>query len=418
MNRGSKMSINKIKFFIALIFVLIFLAVFFMFSEGPPLLGVKFDQTKNEDISRSFQSGRPGPKGAIDNYLSPIFEKLSLNPHNGIDENLGAKYTIMDSSEITEFFKTLRSPNGIYFESIDISSDPVVFIKKVTNKSGNGIIAKIEVKKEKILWFPGSLFSKPFMFFMIMMVTSGIAVYFIFSFYRLAVDAQTESQKHQSIQRLSRGLAHEIRNPLNAMRMSLEMINRGIAPVEMENKAEVDEYMAILKDEIMRLDGLVNRFMEYSKDIKLNYSKTKIKQLIESAVRVISPLADEKKAAISLAGDLDIEIDIDGDIIYRCILNIIKNAVESIAANGKIEISCHRTKKGCEIKITDDGEGIPAENLSRVFEFYFSTKSEGSGIGLALSKKFIEAHAGTISASSENNLTCFSINLPDRIARQ
>lgn len=411
------MSVKKIKFFIALIFILIFLDVFFMLNEGPPPWEKRFDGSMPGGEDRPPRSVRLDKKN-IDNFLAPILDEISSGSHGPRGGRHDEKYSILDGSEAADSLRKNSASDDFYFESADFSSDPVIFIRKVNKMSGGEVFARIEVKRDKILRPPPLIFSRQFVLFMIMIVISGIAVFFIFSFYRLGVEARSESQKHQSVQRMSRGLAHEIRNPLNAMRMSVEMIGRGIEKVNMEKKEDVDEYMSILKTEIMRLDGLVNRFMEYSKDIKLKYSRSSVKQLIESVVRVIAPLAEEKKASISLDGSADVEIDIDADVIYQCFFNVIKNAVESVDTNGHIGISYSRGRAGgCEIKITDNGGGITAENLPKVFDFYFSTKSEGSGIGLALTKKFIEAHGGGISVSSGEKSTCFTIYLPSEIAR-
>lgn len=417
LNRSGKMNTSKIKLFIALIFILIFIDVFFMLSQNQIRWDKKFGSIQTESESGIFSVIKPSQKGSIDNFLAPIIDEISSNPRNGINEKQDTKYTILDSDEVMHVFKNSYSSAGVYFESVDFSGDPVIFLRKITTKSGRDVFARIEVKREKILKFPGLVFSRPFIFFVIIIIISFIAMYFIFSFYKLAVDSRSESQKHQLIQRMSRGLAHEIRNPLNAMYMSLEMIGRQLKPLPDEKVTEINGYMAILKNEILRLDNLVNRFMEFSKDVKLNYSVVSIQQLIKSVLCVMSPLAEQKKASIIFNSDSDVKIEIDCELIYQCIMNIIKNAVESVEEGGRIEISYAAGAIDCEIKIINDGEEITAENIPKVFDFYFSTKSEGSGIGLALTKKFIEAHFGVIRVSSEKSSTCFTVNIPLKAKR-
>ncbi|HOD39174.1 MAG TPA: ATP-binding protein, partial [Candidatus Wallbacteria bacterium] len=184
-----------------------------------------------------------------------------------------------------------------------------------------------------------------------------------------------------------------------------------------ESDKELKECLDIIREEIKRLDETVTRFMQYSKDIKLNRESTDINKLIQRAINIMTPVFEQKKARVvfnAAGANENLNCSIDGVLFYQVILNIVKNSAEAVFENGNVSAVSYRERDKINIKIANDGPEIAQENLSKIFDFYFTTKIEGSGIGLALSKKIIEAHGGDISVKSDKNETCFLISIPCR----
>jgi len=383
------MDLQRQKLYIILIFLLIFFVVLFIGSEPR-------------------QRSKPGQRYIIDNLLPPIIEEIKKNPVAGRYEKQDYSYTIFDASRVREIFDECVAENDSYHDN---AADSYIYVRKIKVSASEEILARIEIKRSLNTYFFNFLYSKKIIVLSIFIAIAGIAVFFIFASYRHALDAQSENQKYLAVQRMSRGLAHEIRNPLNSMYLSLDLISRHDECSGCEKNDELGECLGIIKSEVRRLDDLVKRFMDYSKDIKIKRSRQSLKDIVQSVISVLSPLALEKKAVIKFDGS-DIEAAIDHDLVYQSIFNVMKNAVEAVQNGGRIDISYSIQGRFVEIRVVDDGEGIKEADMPKIFEFYFSTKNEGSGIGLALARKFIDAHGGSISAVSEKNNTCFLIKLP------
>jgi signal transduction histidine kinase len=383
------MDFKKQKIFIFLVFVLMFFVVIFMGSEPQ-------------------QRSKPGQRYMIDNILSPAVEEIKKTPAPGRYEKRGYSYTILDTAEVPAFLKEFVSDNDSYY---DADIDSYVFVRNINTSGSEEVYAKIDIHRGFETYFFSFIYSKKIIVLSILMTIAGIAVFFIFTSYRHALEARSEGEKYTSVQRMSRGLAHEIRNPLNAMYLSLDLISRDRKCAECGNNEEFSEYLGIIKSEVRRLDDLVKRFMDYSKEIKINRRKESLKELSYMVSSVLTPLAAEKKVAIDLKCP-ELELDIDHDLIYQSLLNVFKNAVEAAKPGGTVRLYYEVSASFVDIFVEDDGEGIKPSNMPKIFDFYFSTKTEGSGIGLALTRKFITAHGGNISATSENNMTRFKITLP------
>ncbi|MEZ7891735.1 MAG: HAMP domain-containing sensor histidine kinase [Candidatus Wallbacteria bacterium] len=338
-----------------------------------------------------------------------IIKEIPANQAKGKYDMPNYSYSILETEEIKNLISADIMSIGTYFRPYD---ECVIFIKKINENTPNEKYVLLELKKGPERGFMNMLYAKRIMTFTILMFLAGVFVFSIFSSYKNAIEAKNENQKYLDVKRMSFALAHEIRNPLNSMHLSLELMKTNNESFDHLKQSENDECINILQFEIKRLDELVKRFMEYSKEIKLKYVKTSVNKLINSIIAVLTPIAAEKKVAIELKLINDIDINIDFDLIYQSFFNIIKNAIEAAPNDGFVKIECVKVNSNVEIKVADNGPGIIPEMLPRIFDFYFSTKEEGSGIGLALTKKYIESHGGKISVFFENDCTCFKIVLP------
>lgn len=214
-----------------------------------------------------------------------------------------------------------------------------------------------------------------------------------------------------AIENLASGVAHEIRNPLNGISTLLQQLIWEYRPAE--NSADFDSLGTILQSEIRRLNQIVENFLNYARPYQVNSTRF----AAQTFWAEISPLIHEeiKQKNITLQADIaDVEIQADYSGLKQILLNLLKNSIEAIdLPNCRIQVAVFQEKEQICLKVIDTGSGISAENLKNIFNPYFTTKSGGNGLGLAIAAKIIAEHGGTISAKSEPaKKTEFEIRLP------
>jgi len=232
------------------------------------------------------------------------------------------------------------------------------------------------------------------------------------------IDGLMESYRNSkldTISELTRSVAHEIKNPLHSMQLHLTLLQNEIGELDPAKKGELEKTIGIVSEEAARLDTLTNNFLKLDPTKDRVYSETNIHEVLDSIVEILKPEFDEKQISFLSAYDKRMpKIKIQKDKMRQCILNIIKNAIEANdKKNGKISIKTTRQGNACVITIRDDGKGIPAENLAKIFDMYYSTKSGGNGLGLAMAQEIIHEHGGMIrAASAEGKGSEFTLLLP------
>ncbi len=217
------------------------------------------------------------------------------------------------------------------------------------------------------------------------------------------------------IGRLASGIAHEIRNPLNFINLSIDYLREKYAPVEPGGREEYTGILTTIKDELARLNRLVSSFLSYGRPAKLKLRQIDLRGLIEEVRSLVATRMVQQGIDFELAVPTGAEtvITVDPELIKTCFSNLMINAVEAMSEGGRLSISLQPNDHEMNISFTDTGEGMTAETIDRVFEPYFSTKETGVGLGLPLTKKIIEEHGGHISVSSSpQNGTSFLVMLP------
>lgn len=241
---------------------------------------------------------------------------------------------------------------------------------------------------------------------------------------RLGHLRELESQLHQAEQsavvgRLASAIAHEIRNPLNYINLTLDHLRTAFAP-EDEKKRETFERLALqLKAEVARINTRISEFLSYSRPSALEMQPLDLRATAEDALRMVEVKAAESniKTRVEQIGDVSPVIG-DAEALRSVFTNLIINSLQAIDGEGgslTITISDENSGHHAKIEITDTGRGIAVEDISKVFEPYFSTKETGTGLGLAIVKKAIDDHGGTISVrSKQGSGTTFTITLPTK----
>jgi nitrogen fixation/metabolism regulation signal transduction histidine kinase len=212
-----------------------------------------------------------------------------------------------------------------------------------------------------------------------------------------------EAEHLSGLGQFSRNMAHEIRNPLNFINLSIDHIAEKYKPAEIEKQEKFDNLLTGVKQEIQRLNKLVNDFLDYSRPLKLNKKRVRIDKLLEDVNDLVWARAEAEKINIVKEYSAKTELDIDPDLFKSCILNVVSNAFHAMGkphGGGILSIKTEVSGDEFILLIADNGEGVSPENLSRIFEPFFSTRQNGLGIGLPMTKRVIEEHGGRVEFSS------------------
>jgi two-component system sensor histidine kinase HydH len=211
---------------------------------------------------------------------------------------------------------------------------------------------------------------------------------------------------------LASGLHHEIKNPLTALSIHIQLLEEGLAKTAPRDS--VDELVGVLKTEVCRLNGVLESFRNFANLQHLSLRPTDPLTVIEDVIRLIQPQASEQRVQISLLHsqqELPL-VPLDAEKIEQVILNLMINALDPMPDGGTLKISAAVVQGEFHISIGDSGSGISPEARKHIFQPYFSTKTKGSGLGLALSEKLINQHGGRIDYRTGPEGTTFEIAVP------
>ncbi|MCX5811962.1 MAG: ATP-binding protein [Proteobacteria bacterium] len=259
-----------------------------------------------------------------------------------------------------------------------------------------------------------------FLFILVLLAISGaMSTYAIFLLERRHEKRVREFEKELemkerlvSLGKLASGMAHEIRNPLNAVSMSIQRLKREFLPIE-EKKDEYYQFIDIVRSELSRIDRIVEEFLLSTKS-HAPFFHENLYNIIEEVVVILREKAASKgiDIIINKAG-CDIVIQSQKERLKQALYNIILNGIEAIDNSGSIDITTVVKDGNVDISVRDTGQGIKGTELLRIFEYYYTTKDKGIGLGLPISYTIIKDHGGGIRAFSDAGKgTTFLISLP------
>jgi PAS domain S-box-containing protein len=217
------------------------------------------------------------------------------------------------------------------------------------------------------------------------------------------------SERLAALGRVTAGVAHEVKNPLNSMRLWLENL-KGYIPAGEEPQQAV----RVLDAEIDRLDTVVKRFLDFTRPVEMHLEESSLADLIQDVLDAARPELEAGK--VSLETHLSPSVPaalVDRQLLHQALLNLILNAIEAMHGGGTLTVDLERRGDNAEIRVRDTGRGIAPEHRARIFQLFFTTRPGGSGIGLASAFRTVQMHDGSIDYDSEvGRGTTFRIDLP------
>lgn len=222
-----------------------------------------------------------------------------------------------------------------------------------------------------------------------------------------------KNEKLTAMGELASGVAHEIRNPINAIGMIAQRLNKEFSASD--NQPEYLEITGLLRNEVSRINKIITQFLDYAKPLELNIRNVELKKFFNEIVILFSAQAEQKQIKFTIQGENNKHFRFDPDLIKQALINIIQNAFEAVSEKGMVEISYKVENNNFIIAIHDNGKGISPQNQKRIFDLYFTTRSDGNGLGLSIAQKIIAQHNGSIILSSVvNKGTTFKIIIAEK----
>jgi len=218
------------------------------------------------------------------------------------------------------------------------------------------------------------------------------------------------SRRLAAIGRLTSGVAHEVRNPINAIMVHLEVLREKIKQIDPESKRHMD----VIGSEIQRLDRVVQTLVDFTKPVELRLGDTDLRRIVEDVSVLAAPEA--ARHGVTVGCELPAEalvVKADADLVKQAVLNIALNGIQAMPDGGALNLAARREDDAIEIEVRDQGPGIPPEIREKIFMLYFTTKKSGSGIGLAMSYRVMQLHNGSVEFESEpGQATVFRLRFP------
>lgn len=231
---------------------------------------------------------------------------------------------------------------------------------------------------------------------------------------KLSISNQLDvSERLSALNRLTGGVAHEIKNPLNSIGLHLEILKERIG----DNDALAADELRILRDETRRLDRVVKTFLDFTKPVELKLAPLDLFELIDGLIQFLMPEAQSRNIAIEVeCVQHPAMIRGDSDLLKQAALNLIRNAMEAMGEGGMLRVRVIEAAGQIVLEIEDQGVGIPPESREKIFQLYFTTKAKGSGIGLAVTYRVVQLHNGSIDFRSTPGAgTTFELRFPELV---
>ncbi len=222
-----------------------------------------------------------------------------------------------------------------------------------------------------------------------------------------------QAEKLASIGRISAGIAHEIRNPLTSVKLNIQKLHQSDNLNDMEK-----EHLNLSQEGIKHMEKSIKDLLDFTRASELNLDQFSIVQILDESIKMLSDSLDQKKVVLETNyPDKLPQVFVDGDKLRQVFLNVLRNAYEAVHEGGKISISVflleERPGKIIKVVITDNGSGIPEKDREIIFEIFYTTKTTGIGLGLAIARKILEQHKASIRVDETiNKETVFEILIP------
>jgi signal transduction histidine kinase len=229
------------------------------------------------------------------------------------------------------------------------------------------------------------------------------------------------SRRLAAIGRLTAGVGHEVKNPINAMVVHLELLRGKLTAGGSEAFGGAQRHVDILAGEMQRLDRVVQTLADFSRPMELHLREHDLRNVVGVVMELTAAEMEENGVRVTVEAPTEpMMVRVDAEQMQQALLNLLLNGMQSMSSTGggALRVRLRRDHQFAVVKVIDEGEGIPAELLPRIFELYFTTKPKGSGIGLATTYRILQLHGGAMEvvsiadAASPERGTTFTLRLP------
>jgi len=228
---------------------------------------------------------------------------------------------------------------------------------------------------------------------------------------RARLEDQIEvAAKLGALGKLTSGVAHEVKNPLNAMVLQLELLKTKLG----EERERVAPQLKVLSAELRRLDRVVKTFLDFTRPVELHLMEVELPTLVREVFTLAEPQAAQNNVKLVFEPNGTVpRLRLDPDLMKQALLNLVLNGCQAMPSGGQLKVTPRAHSDRVDLEIADQGTGIAPEMRSRIFSLFFSTKPSGTGIGLAMAFRIVQLHNGRLDFSSEiNRGTTFRVSLP------
>lgn len=234
----------------------------------------------------------------------------------------------------------------------------------------------------------------------------------------LGQDASAVAEKRVLLERLMARLAHEIRNPLSSLNIHVQLLEEDLGTLAPAAREQMTSRLEIIHGELHRLESIVEHFLRLSGPSALDLEPVEVTRIVAHVCELLRPEAATRE--IQLCPEVETrlpQILADPVRLTQALMNMVINAMQAVERCGRIEIVAAAVDGRIAITVHDNGPGIPAEKMTSIFDPYFTTKPEGSGLGLWIAQQIVTAHGGTLSAENgASGGAVFTMLLPVRKA--
>ncbi|HEV2209596.1 MAG TPA: ATP-binding protein [Verrucomicrobiae bacterium] len=222
------------------------------------------------------------------------------------------------------------------------------------------------------------------------------------------------AEKRDLLARLLARLAHEIRNPLSSLDIHVQLLEEDLAPLAAAQREQLAPRLQIIRGELHRLESIVDHFLRLAGPSALDLEPVDLKHMLAHVCELLRPEAAAREIQIETDwGEPLAKVMADPVRLTQAMMNLLINAMQAVGRHGRIRVTALAADDTLRITVQDNGPGIPAEKLAAIFDPYFTTKPEGSGLGLWIAQQIVTAHGGSLTAQNNpSGGAVFTVVLP------